>query len=496
MNFSKKFTCSIPKKKLPDDFLSREAGQVKPEKSRPIQYLIFLVLLIPAGNEVPISVKAQPLLEKIKQRGELRFATRYGPGIYYKTAHGIAGLEHDLARLFAKRLGIDVRFFASDGAFRLDRMIASGKADLAGGMFADTRHDFPLRFGPTYRQVAEQLLYGEGHEPPLDLYEVGRKGILQVPADSEQAETLKSLGREINGLNWRISYEHGADELSALASQGRIDYTVTDSDRSLFLRYFYPDLQVAFDIGKNRPLAWAVSMDEDHSLYDEVQHFFTEIRANHQLEQLTDRYFGHTERLDNQENNALRKDFRTRLPHFKHWFIQAGRRYELDWRLLAAVAYQESRWDREAVSPEGVKGLMMLTEDTARELNVQNRTDPASSIMGAAAYLKQTLSNIPEEIPDPDRTWYALAAYNLGYTHIEEARKWVQHKGGDPAMWIELKKALPRLNTLPRPGASKHSRRGRITVNYVTNIRRYYDLLVWLTETDKQTTYSSLHKLL
>lgn len=482
MNFLQKFIFSTPK----ETDSHRAVRGAEPEKLSLTRCLIFLVLLLPFSGWIRVPSKSLPQLEKIKQRGELRFVTRYGPSTDYDSDKGSAGLEHDLATLFARHLGVKARFFVGDYGFRIDRMVASGMADVAGGIFANASHDFPLRFGPVYRHVAEQILYGEGHTPPTSLYDLSQKGIVQIAAGSEYAETLQLLGQHVNGLNWRVNYEHDADELSALASLGKVDYTVTDSDRLPFLRHFYPKLQVAFDIGDRHPIAWALSMSEDVSLYVEVQRFFAEIRANNQLEQLTDRYFGHAERFDSELDIALRRDFHKRLPRIKRWFVQAGHRYSLDWRLLAAVAYQESKWVREAVSPEGVRGLMMLTEETARELKVQDRTDPATSIMGAAAYLKQTLSNIPEDIAEPDRTWYALAAYNLGYTHIEEARDLVQRKGGNPDMWIEIKKVLPRLSTLPRQGRTHKggNQRGLVTVNYVNSVRRYYDLLVWLTEQD------------
>jgi len=483
MNFLSKFTHSSLKQTDQAGATPETAWQVEPEKLSWMRCLIFLVLLLPVSGWNRVIVKPVSQLEKIRQQGELRFVSHYGPGTYYNTAHGVAGLEHDLAGLFARRLGVAVRFLINDPDGPVDRLIASGKADVAGGVFFNASHGFPLRFGPVYRRVTEQVLYGAGHSPPANLAELGETGVLQVAAGNEHIATLRALRQQVSGLNWRINPELDVDELSELAGLGKVDYILTDSDRSLFLRHTHPGLQLAFDVGESHPVAWALLKSEDVSLYVEMQRFFAGIRADGQLEQLMDRYFGHTEDMSGDLDTALRRDYHKRLPRFKHWFIQAGRRYGLDWRLLAAVAYQESRWVREAVSPEGVRGLMMLTEDTARELKVRDRTDPATSIMAAAAYLRQTLANISEDIPEPDRTWYALAAYNLGYAHIEEARDLVERKGRDPDKWIEIKKVLPKLGTLPRHGRREgQNKRGEVTVNYVTHIRRCYDLLVWLTE--------------
>ena len=182
-------------------------------------------------------------------------------------------------------------------------------------------------------------------------------------------------------------------------------------------------------------------------------------------------------------DSALRRDYQHRLPKYKPLFIQAGKRHHLDWRLLAAIGYQESKWNSDAVSAEGVRGVMMLTEDTARELKVRDRFDAAESIHGAATYLRRTLTTIPPHIQEPDRTWYALAAYNIGYGHIEDARGLVQRRCGDPDKCIELKTVLPLLGKSNWFRKTKHGKaRGSLAVHYVNSVRRYYDLLVWLTE--------------
>lgn len=195
--------------------------------------------------------------------------------------------------------------------------------------------------------------------------------------------------------------------------------------------------------------------------------------------------------LDPALEDALRRDYQKRLPRLRPLFAEAGRRHGLDWRLLAAVGYQESKWNHRAVSAEGVRGLMMLTGTTARELKVRDRFDPGQSIAGGAAYLSRTLTALPAQIPDPDRVWYALAAYNLGPGHVEDARALVRARGGDPDRWAELKRVLP---LLAHPAWHRHTHHGRarggVAVRYVNSVRRYYELLVWLTgaEENRETT--------
>ncbi|HET9679599.1 MAG TPA: transglycosylase SLT domain-containing protein, partial [Gammaproteobacteria bacterium] len=163
-------------------------------------------------------------------------------------------------------------------------------------------------------------------------------------------------------------------------------------------------------------------------------------------------------------------------------FKKAAKQFNVDWRLLAAIGYQESHWDPTAVSPTGVRGLMMLTKVTAHSLGIYNRTDPKKSIFGGAEYIAYMHSRIPEDIPEPDRTWMALAAYNVGISHLEDARVITEIRGGDPDRWVDVRENLPLLSQKKWYSRTSHGyARGMEPVIYVENIRSYYDILVWTT---------------
>ncbi len=174
---------------------------------------------------------------------------------------------------------------------------------------------------------------------------------------------------------------------------------------------------------------------------------------------------------------------RERLPRYQAWFQEAAAETGIDWRLLAAIGYQESRWDSAAVSPTGVQGLMMLTAETARRVGVADRNDPRESILGGARYLRVIGKTIPERIPDPDRTWMTLAAYNVGYGHLEDARILTQRRGQDPDRWPDVRANLPLLaqerhyTTLKRGYA-----RGWEPVGFVRNVQTYAELLRWMVD--------------
>jgi membrane-bound lytic murein transglycosylase F len=167
-------------------------------------------------------------------------------------------------------------------------------------------------------------------------------------------------------------------------------------------------------------------------------------------------------------------------------FEAAGADWGVDWRLLAAIGYQESHWRAHAVSPTGVRGIMMLTQATADYLGIEDREDPTASIFGGAQYFARQTERVADTVTEPDRTWMALASYNVGFNHLKDARMIVEWQGGDPDTWVDISAALPLLaqhkwySRVPYGYA-----RGWEPVLYVNNIRAYYNILKWLTEQEE-----------
>ncbi|HSO06013.1 MAG TPA: transglycosylase SLT domain-containing protein, partial [Pelomicrobium sp.] len=241
---------------------------------------------------------------------------------------------------------------------------------------------------------------------------------------------------------------------------------------------FYPDVVRGFALGDPAPLAWAFPANGEAKLAARATAFFERIERDGTLKRLLDRYFGHVDRLSPLDVAGLLKKRRTVLPNYRHWFHEAERLTGIDWRLLAALGYQESHWDPLATSPTGVRGLMMITEETADRLKVTNRLDPRQSILAGAEYLQILKDTLPPRIGEPDRTFLALAAYNIGYGHLEDGRIMAQRLGLSPDVWVDVKRALPLIarpehyRTLPRGFA-----RGHEAVQLAENVRIYYDIL-------------------
>ncbi len=429
------------------------------------------------------TVSSQTKLEKIKQSGTLHVLTRTDPTTYYQNADGYAGLEYDLITLFAQHLGVTAHIEVPNTFDEILNKISKGEADIAAaGLTITEARQHTMRFAPAYHEVTEQLIYRSGTRRPTDISSLSN-GIIEVTKGTSHVDTLNQLKLNNPELSWEVNEQLDTNGLLYIVNEGLIDYTVADSNQSTLIRRFYPKLNIAFDISAIRQLAWALSLSDDNSLYDEVVVFFNRIKADKTLEQLLEKHYGHASSLSYVDNCQFRQHQKSRLPRYQHYFTSASSLYNIDWRLLAAIGYQESHWSADAVSSYGVQGIMMLTNDTADLLNIKDRTDPAQSIDGGARYFRQRLKIISDKIPEPDRTWFALASYNVGMGHLEDARRLTSQQGGNPDKWMDVKQRLPLLTEEKWHQQTKHGyARGKEPVRYVENIRSYYDLLVWLTE--------------
>ncbi|MCK5356536.1 MAG: membrane-bound lytic murein transglycosylase MltF [Methyloprofundus sp.] len=432
------------------------------------------------NKQHPVSSGNQ--LERIKKAGFLTVLTRYDPTTYYEGAHGFSGLEYDLVQLFAQHLAVNVKFILPQTFAAVLQQTAAGEADFAAaGISITEERKQQLLFTPPYQEITEQLIFRSGTRQPKRPVDLAN-GILEIVKGTSHAQTLQQLKEKNPGLQWETNETLDTDGLLYLVNERLIDYTIADSNQMTLMRRFYPKLNVAFNFRPARKLAWAFKKSDDLSLYSEAVIFFKKIKKNKTLKQLLERHYGHTRNIKYVGNCTFRLHLQSRLPQHKALFQQAAIEHKLDWRLLAAISYQESHWDESAVSPTGVKGLMMLTKATASQFAIKNRTDPRESIFGGAKYLIQRLNTIPSRIPEPDRTWLALASYNVGYGHVEDARIIAQKLGKNPDKWVDVKQALPLLTQKKWYSQTKHGyARGKEPVVYVDNIRSYLDLLFWYT---------------
>jgi membrane-bound lytic murein transglycosylase F len=417
-----------------------------------------------------------------EQSGELVVATRNGPTTYFIGPNREpAGFEFDLVSEFARRNGWRVRWLQADTTAQLFAMLAERRAHLAAAALPDSAvRAHHLQAGPTIFETPVAVIRRQ-QDPPLrsvaDL--VGKR--LALIAGSSHTELLQRLKRKYPGLQWATLDNVWPEELLARLDAGEFDAVVVNGMDFDLARNLYPALAVAFDLGDKQKIVWALSPAAPLTLKDRIERFVADSRRDGTIRYLYERYWGHVQKLDPGDVIGILERRQKLLPPLRRYFQEAQTLTGIDWRLLAALAYQESQWNALATSPTGVRGLMMLTGDTADQLGVSNRLDARQSILGGARYLAQLKDALPASIPEPDRTWMALAAYNQGPGHLEDARRIARHRGGNPDAWADVKEALPLLG---RGGYAKVTlygyARGSEARTLVESIRNYYDILLRL----------------
>jgi len=438
--------------------------------------VIFCATLVATCGQPP------SLLDEVLALGELRVVTRNSPTTYYTGANGPEGPEYDLIKNFADELGVRLKIVTTERFSELLPAVESGRAHVAAaGLTVTPERASRVDFGPTYTTVKQYVIYRLGARRPRSIDDL-RGSHLEVVSGSSYVETLDAARATHPDLVWSENpHADMAGMLVSVADQ-EIDYTVADSTLFKIYRNFLPEIRVGFELSTNDELAWAFPSRHDRSLLERAESFMAMARDSGLLARLEDRYYRRTQRFDYVGTRRFMRDFHNKLPTYRAMFEQAGQEQQIDWRLLAAIGYQESHWDPDAVSPTGVRGIMMLTRSTAGHIGIVDRIDPAQSIRGGAEYLQQIKARFPLSITEPDRTWFALAAYNVGYGHVLDARRIAAQMGKNPDQWFSVKPSLPLLAQSKYYEHTRHGyARGWEPVLYVENIRNYYDILVWLT---------------
>ncbi|MEM6512548.1 MAG: membrane-bound lytic murein transglycosylase MltF [Pseudomonadota bacterium] len=440
------------------------------------------ILLIITAALLGTCSKTPPLLEQVLDMGELRVVTRDSPVSFYDGPDGPGGPEYDLFSRFAKELGVELNIIAVESVSEILPALLSGEAHMAaaGLSVTEARREY-LNFGHPYNRVDMQLVYKLGTGKPRSLEDVEGR-LIEVMAGSSHAEMLTTLSELYPGITWHENADLEVTDLLTSVAFGDLDLTIADSTEFNIQRHFHPDLRVALDLQLDDPIAWAFPKGKGDTLLTRADEFIIDARRDGTIERIHERYYGHTDRFDYVGTRNFIRHYESRLPRYRAMFEEAGAEWGVDWRLLAAIGYQESHWRARAVSPTGVRGIMMLTRATADFLGIDDRVDPRNSIFGGAEYYARQTERVADDVLEPDRTWMALAAYNVGFYHLKDAQQIVEWQGGDPYAWIDVSEALPLLaqrkwySRLPYGYA-----RGWEPVLYVNNIRSYYNILKWLT---------------
>ena len=463
------------------------------------RYLLLLAALVLAvGLALLPVIRAPRPLPPPQAPNELVVMVRPGPAFYFTGPEGaLTGFDVDLVRRFAAEKKLVLRFTVADTAAQVLTAVANEEAHIgAGGLYrplallrkptaaapaeAGTASQAPVADVAWTTRVASSepvLIYNSDGYKPVNWSALNGVTVAFVPDEgfAYEIHTVRIAHPEIN---WDALALPSVASLISQVSDGTIGYAIVGSIAASLARNIYLDFDVAFPAGGKRDIAWAVP-PRFSDLRKDLDAFIARLQRDGTLARLADRYMPDPRQIQRIDASALRDRIRTVLPQYKSMFHDAQEKSGIEWRLLAAIAYQESQWDPAATSATGVRGIMQITEDTARHLGLANLMDPAQNVVAAARYFRDLKAKLPRRIQEPDRTWLALAAFNIGLGHLEDARILAPQQKLNPDLWSDVKKVLP---LLAQPEFYQNAKlgyaRGGMPVAFVDRVRGYYDVLL------------------
>ncbi|AMG65288.1 membrane-bound lytic murein transglycosylase MltF [Providencia stuartii] len=454
-----------------------------------VNYFIIGIIALVAAMIIGLNLRwpntQNNQLNQILSRGELRVSAISSPLIYLDDEANLHGFDYELVQSFADYLGVKLIITMRPTVELIFDDIEEGNADIGvAGLLYNKDRLQKMKTGPSYLNVTQQLVYRKGSTRPKSFNDI--KGKLVVMAGSAHASTLKSLAGKYPELTWQETTEYTTNQLLEMVAEGLIDYTLEDSISVALQQRIHPEIAVGFDLVDDHAITWYMKRLNDDSLNAALLDFFNVSNEIDLLARLDEKYFSHVSSFDYFDTISFINAINKKLPNYQPLFEKYAT--TLDWKLLAAIAWQESHWDPLATSPTGVRGLMMLTKPTAETMGVADRLDAEESIKGGAAYLEYLMQRLPVSIADDDRIWFALAAYNMGYGHMQDVRKLTEMQGGDPDRWLDVKSRLPLLTQKKYYSQLNYGyARGHEAYRYVENIRRYHQSLVgYLQNQDKK----------
>ena len=417
-------------------------------------------------------------LERIQSRGVLRVAMIATPPLYFPDESLIRGYDYEIISNYADSIGARLDIVRANTITDIIKLLKQGKAHIGISGSLPANPDKNIRTSPSYSSD-EWFVIGYRDDPlPNNLEDITPGTRLVVAKGSRPALVLSKLGKKHPSLYWLELPDANTRQVLEQVNQNKFKLSVINADVFTYYQHLYPEIKIAFKLPEQYSSYWLTNKNGDTSITDSVATFINNYKNSGKSERLYNTYFRHLNVFNYIDSVYYLKRIKEVLPEYEPYFEEAARNYDYDERFLAAVSYQESHWNAKAKSRTGVRGMMMLTQDTAKRVSVEDRTDPEQSINGGAKYLNLLKESLPESVLEPDRSWMALAAYNIGLGHLEDARVLTQQAGDDPDRWIDVEKHLPKLSQKEWYTKTKHGyARGHEPVEFVRKIRRYYDIL-------------------
>jgi len=415
-------------------------------------------------------------LDRILRTGKITVLTRNNANCYYLYRGQPMGFEYDLAKSFADYLGVRLEIKVAERWEGMIPDIQTGEADMiAADLTITAKRLRQVAFSDGYLTTRQQILtnrYHPGIHRPEDL--AGQT--VHVRRGTSYQERLEEMRETGIDVDIRLHVDVPTEELIRQVSIGDIGITIADEHIAQLNRRYYPRARIVAAVSDNQKIGWALHKQAG-KLRRRINRFLKMIKTDGSYKAIYDRYFSNLEMFDYVDARSYHRRLRTRLPSYQDIIETAAELNDFDWRLIAAQVYQESHFDPAARSHAGAFGLMQLTIPTARSLGVTEILDPRQNIQAGVLHLKM-LHDFFHRSLEPDRTYIALAAYNVGQGHLRDARDLARQFDLDPDRWASLEQTLPLLRYRKYYSKSLYGYcRGTEPVNYVRQIYFYYDIL-------------------
>lgn len=417
-------------------------------------------------------------LRELQEKKRLYVVTVNSPTTYFEDAEEHpSGPEYDLISSFAKEYGLIPEFIVAENVSHAIKLIRDNQAHLAaaGLTITSERKEF-LEFGPSYQQVEEWVIC-HNKVNAKNFNDLQNKRI-RILAGSSYENKIRRFNITPLLQEGIFTQDLSTDEILQYIWERKLDCTVLDHHVFSVYQRYMPELKKKIKLKGDGQLAWAIAPGSEQ-IKGMLEEWFAKAHKSGFIKDQLDKYYAYREDFDYFDTKVFLKRIKKRLTPLIPLFKEAAKSNGLDWRLLASVAYQESHWISSATSPTGVRGMMMLTSKTAKELNIKDRLNAKESIFGGARYLKKAIERIPKYIPPKDRLWMGVAGYNVGHYHVRDARALAIWQNKNPNIWSDIREVLPLLSKRKYFKNLPYGRaRGLEPVVYVKRIKGYYDLML------------------
>lgn len=453
---------------------------------------------------VPASLQAQSLhaqwhptrlarissLQKIKALGQITLITQNNANTYYIYRGEKMGFEYDLAQSFAEYLGVSLQVI-TPGWSQMIPALAKGKGDfIAAGLTITENRQEHVAFSIPYMDV-QQMIIVHNDQATIQSIEDLNGLTIHVREHTSYEQRLQELQDQGFDVHLVLHRDVPTEDLIRQVAAKDIPATVADSNIAQLNRRYFPEIRMAFPISEKQSLGWAVRK-KDHALLQAINNFFASALEDGSFAQIHHNYYANVAIFDYVDLKKFHERIETRLPDFEALIKKEAKKFGFDWRLIAAVVYQESHFDPRASSYTGVRGLMQVTLNTAREMGITNRLEPAQSIHAGVKYLSRLYDRFKGIKKHTQRLRFALASYNIGYGHVRDAQRLAQKQGLAPDKWSSMTKILPLLSQPRYYSQTRYGyARGTEPVRYVKRIFSYYEILRQKADTSPSTVQES-----